>query len=741
MFLSQFGLSRFLAASCAFSGTALLLSSGIPAHAQAADPAQTADSVQAANAVDYLYVSPLGSDAWSGQAPIPAGDGSGPFQTLAHAQETLAALSLSGLSRPVEIAVDPAVCPAQEFLGRWFSTAPNTPVIWHADATRTVLIYTPSLPQQINALAAEDYAHAAESPVTRFYVSPDGSDAWRGVVPAEDAGNGPFRTLDRAQEAVAAFLTDRPGAAVEVVFEAGQFVDAGQRIDAAAGKSGGTKSANAAKSKALAAAKSRASGAAKAAAPASHVAPAIVFGKGSTVVIKGHPVGKTAPKFVFAHYMVCNRDYGGSVAGYERDIQDAEAAGINGFALNCGSWNGGNYKGDVGSLFQAAKAVSPDGSFKLFFSADMTGLSYSEVVQMMTAYAFHPNYWCITQTTGGTTVSRPVLTTWGGEGGSWNGPTTTSVKTRWQSLVLSPLKAAGINTYFMPFFFMTTASGTQYAGSNPGTVSAEVSGLLSGLTDGFFYASSVGCPIDPAQGNVFAGAEAYAAGLKSAGLGTMGSVSPQYWGSKQTSIGRRYMEYFGGEGLTAQWTSIINVQKPDWVECFTWNDFDESTYFSPIDDVNKYWPYTVHPALGYYKSHAGALKLNQYFINWYKSGVKPAVTNDSMYCFYRTHPKNAVATNDPLGPIYWFIGDCEDDIYVTTILTAPATLVVTTGSQTVTLPVGAGLQNTRVPFKVGAQAFQIRRGSQTVISQIGEPIIAVPAQLNFNYYTVAASSN
>lgn len=151
MYLSQSGLSRFLAASCAFSGTALLLSGATPAHAQAANPAQ------AANTVDCLYVSSQGSDAWSGQSPVPADGGdSGPFQTLAHAQETLNALAAPGLSRPVEITVDPAVCSAQDFLGRWFSAAPNTPVIWHADSARTVLIYTPAMSQQIDALAAEE---------------------------------------------------------------------------------------------------------------------------------------------------------------------------------------------------------------------------------------------------------------------------------------------------------------------------------------------------------------------------------------------------------------------------------------------------------------------------------------------------------------------------------------------------------------------------------------------------------
>ncbi|KAA6407025.1 MAG: hypothetical protein FRX48_09091 [Lasallia pustulata] len=368
----------------------------------------------------------------------------------------------------------------------------------------------------------------------------------------------------------------------------------------------------------------------------------------AAVVIKGTPVGKnsTGPKLVFAHYMVCNRDYGGSVAGYERDIQDAQAAGINGFALNCGSWNGGMYKGiplDLpggGSRFARWQLQAV-----LFSRHDRHVLC--EVVQMMTAYAsnvpgtntpMHPNYWRIAQTTPPARSTVRCCPPGAEKAAPGTGRRPRASRTAGRSLVLNPLKAAGINTYFMPFFFMTDANG-QYTDVNPSTVSAEVSGELSGLCDGFFYASSIGCPIDPAQQNVYAGAETYAAGLKAGGLGTMNSVTPQYWGSRQVSLGRRYLEYYGGEGLAAQWNSIINVQKPDWVECFTWNDFDEATYFTPIDDVNKYWPWTVHPALGFYKTHAGALKLNQYFMNWYKSGVKPTVTNDSIYCFYRTHPR------------------------------------------------------------------------------------------------------
>ena len=693
--------TQLLTTACAL----LLIPGGGPSQAQT-------PGIQAAapQAIDHLYVAPSGSDLFSGLSPAPQ-NGDGPFLTLAHAQDAVAALAVPSLARPVEVETDPAVCPAQSFLARWFPSAPQTPVVWHADPSRTVLIYTPTMAEQNEALAAEDFAGASGERIARFYVAVSGDDSWQGRSPVADADNGPFRTLSRAQDAVNALLADAPSQPVEVVFEAEAAtplnISLASKTGAQPGKTG------------------------KPAGASAH----LKYGRG---YLTGAPVKRNAPpkgaassaKLVFAHYMVCNRNYGGSVAGYERDIQEARAAGIDGFALNCGSWNSANYKGDTASIFQAARAVAPDGSFKLFFSADMTGLSYPEILDMMTAYSSHPNYWKVVKNG----ASRPVLSTWGGEGGTFS-----DTKSRWGSQAIAPLRAAGINPYFLPFFYTKSADGTQYPELNKESISAEISGVLSGLADGMFYSPSVLCPVGSGK-NEFAGPETYAALLKAAGLGTMGSVTPQYWGNKQTSMGRRYVEYSGGEGLAAEWNSIIAVQKPDWVECFTWNDFDEASYFSPIDDVNKYWPWAAHSKLGYYKSHAGETKLNQYYINWYKTGRQPFPTNDSLYCFYRTHPKNAKASSDHFGPVSWFIGDCTDTLFVTTILTAPATLAVTSGSQTSTIAVPAGLHHTRVPFSVGAQSFQIIRGGKTVVSQVGEPVIAAPVEYNFNYYTASASN-
>jgi len=733
------------AAAC----TLLLLPGAAPSFAQAADaPGQNAAVDQNAAAIDFLYVSPQGSDSLSGQSPTISG-GSGPFQTLAHAQEAVSALAGPGLTRPVEVVLDPSVCPAQDFLGHWFSSAPNCPVIWHSEPDRTVLIYTCTMSEQIEALSAEDFANGPGKRTARFYVSPDGSDAWDGLIPSLDKGGpedrsgseaGPFRTLRRAQEAVNALQLENPSAPVEVVLEEGLSAAVSSPVvsspvvstdaaalDSAPRKAAGKPAKKASKYTPAGLAALKALKALKAAhgAGASPVKPVPQATIGTGILIHRTSTG---PKLVFAHYMVCNRDYGGSVAGYERDIQEAQAAGIDGFQLNMGTWNNDIYKWNTQCLFQAAEALGT--GFKLFLSADMTGMSFPEVTAMMSAYVNRPNYWHVQQMVNGAMVSRPVLTTWGGEGGGY-----ASAKASWNTQVFQPLRAAGINPYFIPSFFTTTPDGKQYIGNTPAAIATQISGLDLGFADGAGYSGGLGSPTAPGT-TVLTVAENYAAQLHAAGIGAFGGVSPQYWGSRQTSTGRAYYEYTGGEGLEAQWNSILSKQKPDWVTCFTWNDFDEATYWSPIDDVNKYWPYCAHSAAGFYKSHAGILKLNQFYIKWYKTGRKPFQTTDNLCYCYRTHPKNAVATHDGVGPVTSFNGDVQDMIYVTTLLTAPATLVVTTGTQTLTYPVSAGIANTRVPFQVGTQSFQVLRNGKTVLSQTSaEPIVAVPAEYDFNYYT------
>lgn len=435
------------------------------------------------------------------------------------------------------------------------------------------------------------------------------------------------------------------------------------------------------------------------------------------------------PKKVFAHYMVCNRSYGGSVTGYERDIRDAVDAHLDGFVLNAGSWSG-LYLANAAALFQAAQNVSPDGSFKLWFSADMTGMQFAEVAAMLTAYAAHPNYWRVEDNSSPlVTVHRPVLATWGGEGGGWQ-----QAKASWQTLVLSPLRAAGINPYFAPGFFTTSPDGKQYLDNTPQAVGAQITGLDAGLVDGLGYCNSVGCP----PGNV-AHNESSAALVKAAGFGTFAGVTPSYWGSRQTSDGRRYFEYRGGFGLKVQWNSILTVQMPDVVVLFTWNDFDEDTYWSPIDDVNKYWAYLQNAARGFYPSHAGIARLNRYYVDWFKQGAPPQIAADGFCWVRRTQLASAQCASDaPVTNRSTSDGQpVPDSVFISTLLTAPATLQTSDWRgqvQAFNLP--AGEFHVEVPItssnNQGVLLAHVVRAGQTVCEAVIDALDTAASAYNFH---------
>ena len=143
---------------------------------------------------------------------------------------------------------------------------------------------------------------------------------------------------------------------------------------------------------------------------------------------------------VFAHYMVCFAAQGEGVDDYKREIQEAQAAGIDGFALNCGAWhNEPHYPLRVKAIYQAAQELKA--GFKLFFSVDFAGLKQhppgefeSYVLDMVKTYGQHPNQLLV--------EGRTVVSTFTGEQGI-----------AWKEDILGPLKAAGYDVFLVPFFY------------------------------------------------------------------------------------------------------------------------------------------------------------------------------------------------------------------------------------------------------------------------------------------------
>jgi hypothetical protein len=419
--------------------------------------------------------------------------------------------------------------------------------------------------------------------------------------------------------------------------------------------------------------------------------------------------------FVFAHYMVCYDDYGDfgyanpdvdtnlTIAGYEQDIRDAQAAGIDGFALNCGQWDspGSNptYVNHTEMMYIAAERLGT--GFKLFFSVDTTNLV--DIVDMISSHANRTNSFRY--------QGKLVVSTSGQNGVDW------------QNKVFQPLQQAGINVFFVPYFYPD--NGAPYT-------MAAVTNLLAKYTflDGLFYFPAA-TPQYLTTVN-----EYYLLPCRGAGKLYMASYSPSYWGNAwPTNTGRPYYESQGGEGTMFEWMWIINNQ-PDWVEMTTWNDFNENTWCSPIVSPVQYESELSTPTR---YGHGGYLELSKYYISWYKTGRQPPINQDSLYYFYRTHSTNAIASNTGPNdfPVTLFSnnGIVQDVIYTTTFLTSPAQLVVSSGDTLVTNSLPAGISSQRTPFAAGAQVISVLRDGIPVLLAQGPDILANIT--NYDYFTAS----
>jgi glycosyltransferase involved in cell wall biosynthesis len=129
-------------------------------------------------------------------------------------------------------------------------------------------------------------------------------------------------------------------------------------------------------------------------------------------------------------------------------------------------------------------------------------------------------------------------------------------------------------------------------------------------------------------------------------------------------------------------------------------------------------------------AHAGYTDLTKRYISWYKTGVPPATNQDVLYYFYRIHSMNLVATHDI--PVTWLLGDVSDVVYNTLFLTAPAQLLVSSGTNSATYSLGSGLQQIRTPFAPGTQTFTVMRNGNPVASVQGPPILS--SITNYDYF-------
>lgn len=452
-----------------------------------------------------------------------------------------------------------------------------------------------------------------------------------------------------------------------------------------------------------------------------------------------------AQRLVFAHYMLTYQDYQADtdptqeakIASYEREIEQARALGIDGFALNVGGWlKQPYYVRYAAQMFEAAARLN--NGFKLMFSADFCcGNTAADVEDMMRRFANNPRYAHLYFRYHGAFV----LTTFSGDklgATGWQkmksdlatgaAPSTATFPDVLTAAGASPSNAP-LKIFLVPLMF--------WGGELPDRAAVQHGfDEWKAVIDGSFYWGIAGVPGSGGALDQLKSSEAYAAVLHSSGKVYMAPVALQFWGANAD----RYYEYSGGAGMRSMWMDAIERSHPDWVEIITWNDFIEGTYISPMDDPNRYTGANFLDTSGipvgtlhYFHSHAAAGDLMRYYIQWYKTGTPPPISHDAIYWFYRTQPLTA---NAPTPPVQRKYGPVADVIYITTNLVAPAVLRVESGGHITDRHLQAGSHEVTAPFTVGdAPKFTLIRNGARVLRASGLDRIQGSPQFNNFYYS------
>ncbi|KAF3935590.1 hypothetical protein ABW19_dt0203796 [Dactylella cylindrospora] len=420
---------------------------------------------------------------------------------------------------------------------------------------------------------------------------------------------------------------------------------------------------------------------------------AVALATPSLAAPKDYGLEKREPtKYVYAHFMVGIVEFY-TVDDWKWDMEIAKETGIDGFALNCASIDSYTPT-QLANAYEAAKQV---GGFKVFISFDFAYWNNGQAQQItdyVRLYATHPAQALYD---GGAIVSTFV-----GDSFNWQ-VVKNGVPQKVEALPMFQDPAGVIGRNDVDGAFSWYAWPT-YGGNSIAPLP------MTTIWDDRFITNLAGKPY-------------------------MMPVSPWF----STHFNSKNWVFVCEDLITERWKQVLQL-KPALVEIITWNDYGESHYIGPWepnhkDDGSAQWAEGM--------PHDGWRIITKAYIDAYKAGAStPSVSQDSLVYWYRPHPKGATCTSDTLGRpngadmLY-------DNVYVTTLLTSPATLIVKSGGNAaVTKSVPAGVFTSNFTMGIGAQTFTLQRNGQNLLSGTGGlEIKNTCATYNFNPYVGSLSSN
>ncbi|KAH9288354.1 hypothetical protein KI387_032471 [Taxus chinensis] len=406
------------------------------------------------------------------------------------------------------------------------------------------------------------------------------------------------------------------------------------------------------------------------------------------------------PRMVFAHYMLYEPD---SVETLKKEIELAHNKGIDAFALNSNVWRVDR----ADNMFKAAQESGT--GFKLFFSADMHrddqgSLSRANLTTMLTRYANHSNHL--------TYNGKLFFSAWLDENTPW----------------LDVFKEAGGKDKFVFIPLFPTEPTLAGVRNKLEEFKDVIDGLFAWDTSAWPYtASNLQNPPPISSDQNFLNA------CSEKGKIFMASPSPWFFknidGSPCPSDECQVKGNYEGPGLWIEkWKQLIDLNPP-LLQIVTWNDWVESSYVAP--------PYSAAAAKNGASAfkHNAFLEMGEHYIKWYKSGNPPQITQDSLYMFYYTQPKSIAGTADG-GPVKNSEA-LTDNLYVTTVLTNPATVELKSGGDSKSFDAPAGINTYSMPFQVGKQSAILKQGATVVSTLDGEIAVtnSTPPKANLNVYS------